>query len=99
MKNQIYKDKKKRYENLTQQTKKDVLISIYKNQKIAINIRLNSSLQFSKNFCLNSLTSSINRCVYTGRNKLIHRKFKLSRLSFLKLARNGLVCGLTKSSW
>ena len=99
MKNKFYKDKKKRHLNLTHETQKDILVSIYKNQKIPVNIRWNSGLKFSNKFCLNNLTSSINRCVFTGRKKQIHKKFKLSRLSFLKFARNGFINGLRKSSW
>ena len=40
-----------------------------------------------------------NRCQMTGRPRGYLRKFKLSRLSFRELASNGMVPGVTKSSW
>jgi len=40
-----------------------------------------------------------NRCQMTGRPRGYLRKFKLSRLTFRELASNGMVPGVTKSSW
>lgn len=40
-----------------------------------------------------------NRCQLTGRSRGYLRKFKLSRLSFRELASNGMIPGVTKSSW
>ena len=40
-----------------------------------------------------------NRCQMTGRARGYLRKFKLSRLSFRELASNGMIPGITKSSW
>ena len=40
-----------------------------------------------------------NRCQLTGRARGYLRKFKLSRLSFRELASNGMIPGVTKSSW
>ncbi len=40
-----------------------------------------------------------NRCEVTGRCRGYLRKFKLSRLCFRERASNGLIPGLTKSSW
>ena len=40
-----------------------------------------------------------NRCQLTGRARGYLRKFKLSRLTFREMASNGLVPGVTKSSW
>ena len=40
-----------------------------------------------------------NRCVLTGRAKAVYRLFKLSRLMFRKLASNGMIPGIRKSSW
>ncbi len=99
MKNKLYKDKKKRHLSLSKEIKKDILFSIYKNQRVPSNVRWNSGLEFSQNFFSNNIRSSVNRCVFTGRKKQIHKNFKLSRLSFLKFARNGLINGLVKSSW
>ncbi len=40
-----------------------------------------------------------NRCQLTGRARGYLRKFKLSRLTFREFASNGLIPGITKSSW
>lgn len=40
-----------------------------------------------------------NRCLLTGRPRGFMRKFKLSRLTFREMASNGLIPGVTKSSW
>lgn len=39
------------------------------------------------------------RCVITGRGKSVYSSFKLSRLTFRKLAARGLLTGIKKSSW
>jgi small subunit ribosomal protein S14 len=40
-----------------------------------------------------------NRCQLTGRARGYLRKFKLSRLCFREMASQGLIPGITKSSW
>jgi len=40
-----------------------------------------------------------NRCVYTGRCRGYLRKFTMSRLCFRELASEGMIPGVTKSSW
>ena len=40
-----------------------------------------------------------NRCIVTGRPRGNYRKFKLSRIAFRELANNGMLPGITKSSW
>jgi len=40
-----------------------------------------------------------NRCQLTGRARGFLRKFKVSRLTFREMASNGLIPGVTKSSW
>ena len=40
-----------------------------------------------------------NRCELTGRPRGYYRKFKLSRIALRDLANNGLIPGVTKSSW
>ena len=41
----------------------------------------------------------INRCSITGRPRGNYRKFGVSRLVFRRLAHQGLIPGVTKSSW
>ncbi|QLH35714.1 MAG: 30S ribosomal protein S14 [Parachlamydiaceae bacterium] len=40
-----------------------------------------------------------NRCLLTGRSRGFIRQFKISRLTFREMASNGLIPGVTKSSW
>ena len=40
-----------------------------------------------------------NRCQLTGRPRGNYRKFRISRLCFREMANNGLIPGVTKSSW
>ena len=40
-----------------------------------------------------------NRCELTGRSRAVYRRFKLSRIMLRKLASEGLLPGVTKSSW
>ncbi|MDH5680606.1 MAG: type Z 30S ribosomal protein S14 [Spirochaetota bacterium] len=40
-----------------------------------------------------------NRCLICGRPRAYMRKFKMCRICFRKLANEGLIPGVTKSSW
>jgi len=40
-----------------------------------------------------------NRCEVTGRPRAFYRKFKISRIALRELANQGLLPGVTKSSW
>lgn len=40
-----------------------------------------------------------NRCLVTGRPRGYMRTFKMSRISFRELASQGMIPGVTKSSW
>ena len=40
-----------------------------------------------------------NRCEITGRPRAVYRKFKMSRIALRELGSQGVIPGLTKSSW
>lgn len=40
-----------------------------------------------------------NRCELSGRPRGVYRDFRLSRIKFRELAHQGLIPGVTKSSW
>ena len=46
-----------------------------------------------------SPTRVVNRCLLSGRRRAFIRRFKLSRIAFRELASNGMIPGVTKSSW
>ena len=57
---------------------------------------------FNKLTCSSKSTSKTyltNRCVKTINKKTFHKFSCFSRMVFLKLARNGMISGLRKSSW
>lgn len=45
------------------------------------------------------MTRKVNRCRLCGRQRGYLRKFQMCRLCFRKLASQGLIPGVTKSSW
>jgi small subunit ribosomal protein S14 len=46
-----------------------------------------------------SPTRLVNRCEQSGRRRGYIRRFRVSRLTFRELASNGMIPGVTKSSW
>jgi len=40
-----------------------------------------------------------NRCLLSGRPRAYMRRFRVSRITFRELALNGMIPGVTKSSW
>ncbi|HRX56490.1 MAG: 30S ribosomal protein S14 [Verrucomicrobiales bacterium] len=46
-----------------------------------------------------SPTRLVNRCEISGRRRAYLRRFRMSRLTFREMASNGLIPGVTKSSW
>jgi small subunit ribosomal protein S14 len=46
-----------------------------------------------------SPTRIVNRCLVSGRRRPFIRRCKMSRLAFRELASQGLIPGVTKSSW
>ena len=44
-------------------------------------------------------TRRVNRCRYCGRPRGYLRKFQLCRICFRELAAQGMIPGVTKSSW
>jgi small subunit ribosomal protein S14 len=44
-------------------------------------------------------TRKVNRCRICGRSRGYLRKYEMCRLCFRKLASEGLIPGVTKSSW
>ena len=53
-----------------------------------------------KKFHLNSSSSRIvNTCIHTGRSHWILRRFKLSRMTFKKLADYGELNGIRRATW
>ncbi len=74
-------------------------------KKIAADINVSEEERHAARIAINKMprdSSPVrlrNRCLLTGRARGFIRQFKVSRLSFREMALNGLIPGVTKSSW
>jgi len=79
--------------------KRLTLKKIIKNKKTNSEERIDAINKLSKLPKNSSPCRLRNRCIVTGRPRGNYRKFKLSRIAFRELANNGMLPGITKSSW
>lgn len=98
-KSQIARDKKR--ENLISFYKKirDELRTAQKNENLSLSERQDATSKLAKLPRDSSPTRLTSRCQETGTTRSVYRKFKLNRISFRKNALEGLLPGVTKSSW
>ena len=99
MKKLLSKDKKNRNIVKNTELKFFILKQISNNNNFQKNTKwnaLNNLYYLPKS---GSKTYIINRCVKTVNKKTFHKISNFSRMVFLKLARNGFISGLRKSSW
>ena len=74
-------------------------------RKKQANLKLSTEERFLASLKLQKLPKSasrcrvVNRCRITGRSRGNLKKFGLSRLMFRKMAHEGLIPGVIKSSW
>lgn len=99
MKKLVQKDKISRNIVNIYETKKFILKSLFSNTNFSKLIRWKAYSEMNMLPLKSSQVRVTNRCVITGRKKRINSLHSFSRISFLKLARFGRVCGLKKSSW
>jgi len=79
--------------------KREKLKKIIKNKNLPLDERFNAQLKLAK-LPRNSAKIRIrNRCEITGRPRGVYRKLKISRIALRELASNGIIPGMTKSSW
>lgn len=99
MSNSIQRDKKRRILFLNYELKRLELRSIIQDLKNSKDVRY-KTLRELNNLPRNSSKIRIkNRCILTGRGHSVLRFCSLSRLKFRELASQGLLMGITKSSW
>ena len=99
MKKLIVKDKHRRRAVAKNETHRVVLRSVIRNRNLLNKMRWSASLILSDLFVDSSQCRVVNRCLLTGRKSKVRKFYNFSRLSFLRLARNGLITGLKKVSW
>lgn len=97
MNKHAYKDLQKRKSVLTSETKQIILKSIKKNEKLVKATRWNASITLTDKQIPTFPVQLKKRCIVTGRKNILNKNYRLSRLSFLRYARNGLISGLKKS--
>ena len=99
MKNLVKRDQKRRYLFLKNELKRVQYKSIIRNSSIAGVTKDQSVIRLNQ---INRNSSKVrikNRCVLTGRGKAVYRFCRLSRIRFRELAAQGLLLGVSKSSW
>ena len=95
----IIKDKFFRNKFFKVEKKLLLLRSILFNKNIAYKFKKKFYLRLINISRLYSKSKFKNYCLITGRSRAILRKFKVSRLSFRRLASIGSFDGIRKSSW
>ncbi len=97
MKFKTVKDKKLRKKFKKNELRIKLLKSFYQNMYLKPLVREYSREKLSK---YKGIELKIkNRCVMTGRSSGIMREFKVSRMEFKRLAVEGVLLGIKKSSW
>ncbi|MGF1463184.1 MAG: 30S ribosomal protein S14 [Maricaulaceae bacterium] len=79
--------------------KRETLKSVARDQSLPIEERIAAQLKLSE-LPRNAAPSRIrNRCEVSGRPRGYYRKLGMSRIALRELANQGLIPGMTKSSW
>ena len=99
MKNIVKRDQNRRTLVLKNELKRVQYKSIIKNSFIPGQIKDQYVSKLNKIDRNSSKVRIKNRCVLTGRGKAVYRFFRLSRIAFRELAAQGLLLGVSKSSW
>ena len=99
MKKILTKDKKTRMFIKDLELKHFILKQISNNNNFQKITKWNALNKLSYLPKFSSKTYITNRCVKTVNKKTFHKFSNFSRMVFLKLARNGYISGLRKSSW
>ena len=94
-------EKNKRRRKLTDQykAKRAALKEIIQDRSKSMDVRFAAQIKLSELPRNSSKTRIRNRCELTGRARGFYRKVKLCRNQLRELASQGLIPGMTKSSW
>jgi len=68
-------------------------------QSLSMEDRFNAQLKLAALPRNSSKTRVRNRCEVSGRPRAYYRKLRMSRIALRELASQGLIPGMTKSSW
>lgn len=81
-------------QNISYKNKHYFFFSKDSNINPLVNIFYFSHIKKTKN-----TSKYLSRCIYTGRTKGVHTKFRMTRMVFKSFASHGLIPGVIKSSW
>lgn len=95
----MYTDKKRRAKVHQYESKRIHFLSIIHNESLPLNLRLIYTARLASLPRVSSKTRIRNRCILTGRGRGVYSYFRLSRIALRYLASQGLLSGITKSSW
>ena len=79
--------------------KRKALKKIVMDKKISLEERFKAQQKLSKLPRNSAKNRVMNRCQITGRPHGVYRKLKISRIALRDLGLQGLIPGMTKSSW
>ena len=99
MKNIVKRDQKRRNLFLKNELTRVQYKSIIKNFSIAGKAKEKYVTKLNQIPRNSSRVRIKNRCILTGRGKAVYRFCRLSRIRFRELAAQGLLLGVSKSSW
>ena len=99
MKSRNARDYKRRVKVLKDEGKRLLFKSNLYNSMLSYDARIDSGMNLSGLSKNGSKVRIKNRCVLTGRSHGIVSSFKISRIMFRQLALDGLLPGVSKSSW
>lgn len=99
MKSRNARDYKRRVKVLRDESKRLLLKSNLYNTTLSYDERISSGMNLSDLSKNGSKVRIKNRCVLTGRSHGIVSSFKISRIMFRQLALDGMLPGVSKSSW
>ncbi len=95
----IEKNKRRRKLNDRFKTKREELKETIYDRTKPIEVRFEAQMKLSQLPRNSSRTRIRNRCELTGRARGYYRKLKLCRNQLRELASQGMIPGMTKSSW
>jgi small subunit ribosomal protein S14 len=75
------------------------LLAVANDESNSMEERFSARLKLAEMPRNSSPTRFRNRCEITGRPRAVYRKFKMSRIALRELGSQGVIPGLTKSSW
>lgn len=75
------------------------LKAIISNKELSLEERIKATIKLAQKPRNAASTRIKNRCELTGRSRGFYRQFRISRIALRELGNQGMIPGLTKSSW